>query len=242
MTDFCPDGYLPTRDAIDRASECWFPNKIAAVKTAAAPESQAKSDNTIEAAVRAFSLPHAWRHPLEEIASQTVHRLRNFLHQGTLKAYYFTDDGRHSVSPEFWATAHADGVMESGTHWPFGKPTRSYESRPNHALFLLQSELDLLLSERPAKKRPFPNAKMPDLVAALRTLDHLPNREKQREALRNLPEFEQYRLTDDVLREAERASAARPRSQAASSWSINRGNNPGDNRGAKFRAPRLPKF
>ena len=213
MTDFCPDGYLPTRDAIVRASECWFPNKIAALKTAAAPESQAKSDNNIEAAVRALSLPQvpdAWRRPLEEIASQTVHRLRNFLHQGTLKAYYFTDDGRDSVSREFWATAHADGVMESGTYWPFGKPTRSYESRPNHALFLLQSELDLLLSERPAKKRPFPNAKMPDLVAALRTLDHLPNREKQREALRNLPEFEQYRLTDDVLREAERQAPRGP--------------------------------
>jgi len=213
MTDFCPDGYLPTPDAIVRASECWFPNKIAALKTAAAPESQAKSDNNIEAAVRAFSLPQvpdAWRHALEEIASQTVHRLRNFLHQGTLKAYYFTDHGRHSVPREFWATAPADGEMESGTHWPFGKPTRSFEWRPNHALFLLQSELDLLLSERPAKKRPFPNAKMPDLVAALRTLDHLPNREKQREALRNLPEFEQYRLTDHVLREAERQAPRGP--------------------------------
>jgi len=116
MTDFCPDGYLPTRDAIVRASECWFPNKIAALKTAAAPESQAKSDNNIEAAVRAFSLPQvpdAWRHAFEKIASQTVHRLRNFLHQGTLKAYYFTDNGRHSVSREFWATAHArrcDGI------------------------------------------------------------------------------------------------------------------------------------
>ncbi len=62
--------------------------------------------------------------------------------------------------------AHADGVMESGTYWRFGKPTRWYKLRPNYSLFLLQSELDALLSEQPAKKRPFPEAKMPELVAA----------------------------------------------------------------------------
>jgi hypothetical protein len=36
-----------------------------------------------------------------------------------------------SVSPEFWATEQADGVMESGTYWPFGRSTRWYESRPS---------------------------------------------------------------------------------------------------------------
>ena len=105
--------------------------------------------------------------------NQTVHQLRNLLHEGKLKAYYFRDDGCHSVSRDFWATAQADGVMESGTYWPFGKPPRGYESRPNYSLFLLQLELDALLSERPATKRPLPNAKIPDLVAALRTLDDL---------------------------------------------------------------------
>ena len=51
---------------------------------------------------------------------------------------------------------------------------------------------------------------MQDLVAALRTLDHLPNREEQREALRKMPEFERYHLTDDVLREAEKQVPRRP--------------------------------
>jgi len=62
--------------------------------------------------VRVFSqpqVPEAWRHAFEQIANQTVQRLRNFLHQGTLKAYYFGDDGCHSVLRDFWATAHADG-------------------------------------------------------------------------------------------------------------------------------------
>ena len=45
---------------------------------------------------------------------------------------------------------------------------------------------------------------MPTLIEALRKLDDLPSREKQREALRQLPEFERYHLTDDVLREAEK--------------------------------------
>ena len=30
--------------------------------------------------------------------------------------------GRQSVSCDFWAAAQADGVMESGICWPFGKP------------------------------------------------------------------------------------------------------------------------
>src|SRR5262249_38090422 len=128
MPDFCPDGYLPTQEAIIRVAECWFPDKIAAFEIAAAPDSQTKPDNNnFDAAVRAFSqppIPDAWRHAFEEIASQTVHRLRNFLHQEALRAYYFRSDGCHLVSPEFWATAQADGVIESGIYWPFGKPPR----------------------------------------------------------------------------------------------------------------------
>ena len=66
------------------------------------------------------------------------------------------------------------------------------------------------MHEQPAKKRRFPEAKMPDLVAALRKLDHLPNRKKQREAVRKLPEFEQYHLTDDMLRIAEKQVPRKP--------------------------------
>ena len=140
MSDFCPDGYLPTREAIVRAAESWFPDQIAALKPVACPQSQTRQDISLAAAVRAFSqpqIPEAWRHVFEQIASQTAQRLRNFLHQGALKAYYFGDDGCHSVSRDFWATAHADGVIESGTYWPFGKPTHLYEPRPNFSLFVL---------------------------------------------------------------------------------------------------------
>ena len=166
MSDFCPDGYLPTREAIVKAAESWFPDKIAALKLVASPQSQTRQDNSLAAAV----VPEARRLAFEEIRNQTVQRLRNFLHQGLLKGYYFQDDGCHSLSRDFWATAYADGAIESGTYWPFGKPTRWYESRPNQSLFVLKSELDELLSEQPASKRPFPGAKMPELVAALRTL------------------------------------------------------------------------
>jgi hypothetical protein len=207
VSDFCPDGYLPTRKAIVIAAKWWFPDKFAALQSAAAPESPAKPDNNLDAAVRAFSqpqVPDAWVHAFEDIASPTVHRLRNYLHEGKLKAYYFRDDGCHSVLREFWATAQANGVMESSTYWPFGEPTRWHEQRPRYPLLVKLSELEALLSEQPAEKPGLPRAKMPDLVAALRALDHLPNREKQREALRKLPEFERYHLTDDVFREAEK--------------------------------------
>ena len=106
----------------------------------------------------------------------TVHRLRNLLHQGKLHGHYFKNDGRHRISREFWATAEADGSLESGTYWPFGRPSRIYEQRPNYPLFLLQSELDTLLNGEPAKRRPFPRSRIPELVAALRELEDLPNR------------------------------------------------------------------
>jgi hypothetical protein len=138
MSDFCPDGYLSSQEATFRAAKFWFPEQMAALETAATPISQTKADSSLDAAVRAFSQPQVsdvWRRAFEEIVNQTVRRLRNFLHQGTLKAYYFGNDGSHRVSREFWATANADGVIETGTYWPFGKPTSSYQSLPKYSLF-----------------------------------------------------------------------------------------------------------
>jgi hypothetical protein len=176
---------------------------------AARLEAEAKPDDSIDAAARAFSQPQV-PDALKEVAIQAVRNLRNLLHQGKLRGYYFGHGGRHYVYRDFWATAEADGALESGIYWPFGRPTRFYESRPNYSLLFLQSELDALLSEPHPKTKPFPGAKMPDLVAALRRLDDLPNREKQREALRKLPEFEPYHLTDDVFREAEKHVPRKP--------------------------------
>jgi hypothetical protein len=196
--------------AILTCAKCWFPEQFAALERAAAPQSEAKPDNSLEAAVRAFSPPHipdALRLEFQAIVNQTVHRLRNLLHQSELTAYYFGGlfgNGRHAVSSGFWATTAADGAMESGTYWPFGKPTRWYESQPNYSLFLLQSELDALLTEQPAKKRPLPKAKIPDLVAALRQLDDLPNRKAQLQALCNMREFREFKITDVLFREAAR--------------------------------------
>jgi hypothetical protein len=222
MTDFCPDGYVPAIAAMFSAAGYWFPKQWAALWEATAQQTTTKPDNNFDAVVRGFSqsqIPAVWqddrwRHEFETIWSQTGHRLRNLLHQDTIKAYYFDNNGCQAIARNFWPTFAADGVLETGIYWPFGKPTRSFESRPNHSLFLLQSELDALLNEQPAEKPGLPRGKIPDLVAALRTLDHLPNRETQRQALRKSPEFERYHLTDDVLREAEkhvpRRSGRRP--------------------------------
>jgi hypothetical protein len=213
VSDFCPDGYVPTQEAIVRAAEYWFPERFAALERAAGPQSETKPDNSLEALARALSqppgIPDALLHEFRDIVNQTMHRLRNFLHEGKLKAYYFGDDGCHSVSREIWATAHGDGVMESGIYWPFGKPTRWHESRPNYSLFLLQSELDALLTEQPAKKRWLPDAKKPELVAALRKLDDLPNRAAQLQALCNMPEFREFTITEALFRAA--AKEAGPR-------------------------------
>lgn len=226
MSDFRPDGYLPAPEAMFRAAGCWFPKQWDALWEAAAPRSatnsdinsSTKPDNNIEAAVRAFSqsqIPAAWqddnwRHEFEDIWRQTAHQLRNFLHQDTIKAYYFDNNGCQVVACNFWASPAANGVLETGIYWPYGRPNARYEQRPSYPLFLKQLGLDALLSEQPAEKPGLPRTKMPDLVAALRTLNDFSNRSKQREAARKLPDFERYHLTDDVFREAEKQVPRKP--------------------------------
>jgi hypothetical protein len=204
---FCPDGYVPALEAMSRAAKYWFSDQIVALERATGSQSETKQDHSVDAAARAFSqpqVPDALQLEFHNIVNQTVHRLRNYLHRGNLKAYYFGHNGCHSVPPEFWATAEADGVMESGIYWPFGEPPRLFESRPNYPLLLRQSELDALLSEQAAKKRPLPKAKMPELVAALRKHDHLPNRTAQLQALCNMPEFREFKITSALFRQAAR--------------------------------------
>lgn len=197
MNDFCPEGYLSTQQAVYKAAENWFPPGFA-VSECLSPETDAAPKNPLEAAVHAFSqpsvpdIPDQWMY----IFRETLTRLRNHLHQGSLKAYYFTRDGRHALAIEFWATKQANGAIETGTYWPF-----------DYALFVSRAEFDALFSEPPIKKRPLPEAMASDVVAVLRKLDHL-SREQQREELRKV--FEQYHLTDSVLREAQKQVPRKP--------------------------------
>ena len=80
--------------------EHWFPEQFNQFVVAMESQPASRPEGHIEHAVQAFSPPQipgvsldAW----ENIVSQTVHQLRNLLHQGTLKAYYFKYDGRHTV-------------------------------------------------------------------------------------------------------------------------------------------------
>jgi integrase len=169
-------------------------HEFARMETAAAVGRQSGSDKGVDALKQALSqaqIPNVLQLALQSHVLQVVDRLRNFLHLGKLTGYYFGNDGCQTVSREYWATELADGAIESSTYWPFGKPSRWYERRLHYALFFKQLELDALFEERPDEKA-FPVAKMPDLVAALRSLDHLADREEQREALRKLPEFARY--------------------------------------------------
>jgi hypothetical protein len=173
---------------------------MAAVERATGLQSK-KPNNYVEAAWLALSSsqePHALQREFQVILKQTVDRLRNLLHQGTLKAGYFGNLGYVSVSPHFWATTDANGVMELGIYRPLNQLPLCY----GFALLLLQSELDALLSEQPAKKRRFPDAKMTELVTALRELDHLPNRPAQFQALCDMPKFREFKITHALFRQA----------------------------------------
>lgn len=206
MSDFCPDGYVPSRVAIFIAAKFWFPKKVVSIEAAATGKTRLHA-RSLPFAQR----PEAFQQAFEEIAEPTVLRLRNFLHQGKLTAYYFTDGGRHSILHGFWATAQAEGRLQLGTYCPFGKPTRWYEQRPNHPIFFKQSELDALLADETAETRQFPTARNTDLEAAYRRpeIAMLGTRKDQREAIKKLPAFKSYRITDRLFREAEKASGKR---------------------------------
>jgi len=206
VTIFCPDGYLWTPEAVYRAAICWFPEQMAAVERATGLQSK-KPNNYVEAAWLALSSPHephALQREFQDMLKQTVDRLRNFLHQGTLKACYFGNLGCVSVSPHFWATTDANGVMELGIYRSLSQPLCN-----GFALFLLQSKLDALLSEQPAKKLPLPKLKVSKLVEAMRKLEDL-NRTQQLAELRRSPEFERYHITDRHFREAAKQVPRRP--------------------------------
>ena len=131
MIDFCPDGYLATAKAMAVAARRWFPERFAALEKTATSLQGAELESPIEKAVRIFSqppIPDDWRQAFEEIKNETVNRLRNLLHEGKLHGYYFDNDGRHTISREFWATAEADGGLETGVYWPFGRPSRLYRA------------------------------------------------------------------------------------------------------------------
>lgn len=200
MTTFCPEGYVPAREAIVKAALFFCADQIAALERVPASGSDTAPDNFADAVARAFArsqVLNILRREFKDIVKQTIQRLRNLLHQGKLKAYYFKTDGCHSVSRHLWATAHADDALMLGTISPFGQ------------LFMMQSELDALLTKQPAKKRPFPRVKMSELVAALRKLENLPTRAAQLQALCDLSQFREFVITNAVFREAARQAGSR---------------------------------
>jgi len=202
VPEFCPEGYVSTQAAITTAVAHWFAEQVQRLETAVEEaHAERKPEGHIEQAVRAFS-PPLYTEELQQLANQAVLRMRSILHRGELTAYYFDNQGRHSVPRNYWATAEADGALETGTYWPFGQPRRVFESRLHYGLLIEQLELDRLLSVETATRRPFPRAKIRDLVAALRGLDHLPNRAAQLQALRDSPEFREYEITHAVFRQA----------------------------------------
>jgi hypothetical protein len=214
-SSFCPEGYVSTPQAILRAAQFWFPEQYGAAVRAAGSNAEGTNgtiDASVETLARALSpqFPDTMVHTIGKLVLTTVQRLRNLLYQRTIDTVYFTRDGPQTVDEKFWATTEADGILELGTHWPFGRPNRRYEARPNHPLFIEQSKLDALLSEERAGRK-FSIQKKSELAAAYRdpTIASLPTRKAQREAIRKLEQFKSYEITDRLFRDAERASGKR---------------------------------
>jgi hypothetical protein len=218
MSEFCPEGYVATPRAIVEAALYWFKDQMALAAAAletAPPATQETGTDGLAALARAISLARTPQVTPEvtEVLVQSARRLRNLLLDGKeLTAYYYGglfDLGCRPVESEFWATPEADGVLESGQYFPFGRPTAWHTPRPSSPLFLRRAELDKLLSEPVTAKKPLPRAKEEDLAAALRQFDHLP-RDAQRAAVRDLPEFQPYHITEANWRAAAKAQPRSP--------------------------------
>ena len=163
MTLFCPEGYTPVQVAIARAAQYWFPEQMTALETARAgeaidnkPSDDINTLTPLERLADAFrgqpSISEGLRQQVQDLLTQTEDRLRKLTHRGVLTAYHFGglfDQGRHAVAREFWATTEADGVLMSGSYWPFGEPRAWHEQRPSYPLYFLESQLATLLSEGP---------------------------------------------------------------------------------------------
>jgi hypothetical protein len=162
---FCPEGFILVTAATVLAAHFWFPAQLERAVPALAT-----SDGSNDAAVQALlQLNRAeWSDPLRDALAQTQNRLRNNLHQGNIKTYYFSEDGRQSIGQDFWATSEADGALETGFYWPDGEPSATDE-RPPTTLFFMQSELHALFSKPPGKKKHLPESKKLELVQALRS-------------------------------------------------------------------------
>jgi hypothetical protein len=152
VSSFFPDGYVPTPQAILEVAEKWFEQRLREVETLVASElaSNAEPKSGVEALARALSRPPIPAPLLhKDIVPQTVVRLRNHLFDGKLlTVYYFGGllDGCHEIRPGFWTTPAADGVLESGTYFPLGKPDRWYDRRLSCPIFFNRAELDALPS------------------------------------------------------------------------------------------------
>ena len=157
---FCPSGYVTVQEAIAKAALRWFTERIATLEAAVggsitkdSPSNDVNPVTRLDAFVRAVGPPSISDDLLQqfgEILTLTEHRLRNCLHQGLLLGYYFGGlfhQGRQAVAREFWAMTEADGVLASGTYWPFGRPRTLYEQKPGYPLFFLESELTAFLSK-----------------------------------------------------------------------------------------------
>jgi hypothetical protein len=168
---FCPDGYVTMQEAFETCARFWFSDQLAAFENAAAIELAASRDKfnsmtSLEQVASVVSgqssISKGLRQRVEGVLTEIEHRLRNFLHQGVLTAYYFGGlfhEGRNCVAPEFWATTEADGVLFSGVYFPLGKPRARHEQRTSHPLFFFRSELAALCDAKsPLPKSDVPNA------------------------------------------------------------------------------------
>ncbi len=236
MSVFCSDGYVPSQIAIIEASQSWFGDRwveleaTAAASQATEPEPK---DGALALVLTQPPLPRALEQALTEIFLQTAGRLRNVLFEGKLlTAYYFGGvfEGRHEVSPGFWATPQADGVLESGAYYPFGKPGRWYERPLICPIFFQRAELTTLLSVQQSSKKQLPESKKADLRPPFASSTTF----RENSSARWWANFQRFSPTTSPMRFSVKRQRRR-RAHVGARSPINRGNNRGNNRGAIFR-------
>jgi hypothetical protein len=144
MSEFIPAGYVPSETALLRAVEMWFEPELADLQRKYEASSHSSvSDDPLrnwfarQSEQSAFLKTHG-----EPLLIKARDRFRQFLFEKKLTAYYFSvRHGRQAIEHRFWAAPEADGVIETGQYYPFGKPRRLGQSFPCERVLIQEAEL-----------------------------------------------------------------------------------------------------
>jgi hypothetical protein len=137
MTQFVPDDYVSTKDALLLALKRWFSRELEDLEAAGRTASCAFPPDPVRDATIGGRLSPEVEREFLALASDVEKRIRNALYKKELTCYYLSEIwGECAIPAQEWATTNTDGVLWGGGYYPLGRPANRWSSvDPERALF-----------------------------------------------------------------------------------------------------------